>query len=400
MLRHSSSVITILIFLVLQSIHSAWANPLFDQKYIRSAGAPDIYIDTFSNCETEARYKLVIINGDDTGDQRLSSATVWLNGTKVLSPNDFNQQIDKAEKMITLDRDNTLEVILASAPEGYLNILIECVEKCLNVEISETIIYQNSVIVKGEVKSSSEEVGVVVNTVPGQVSGPSLNFAVAGVPLGLGLNTLTATATNHCGMQTTSLTELEVQSITESVVILLAEPDSGIAPLTVHLKALAALPKPAVNYQWNFTTETGPEASVTYDMPGLYFPRVTVTDTEGSTYDATIVLNVQDRAWLENLHQDKWAGMREALDEGDVEKTLSYFTRGSRDRYRQIFEAIENKLSEEAAGLQDIVPVTFRGTTAKYRIQRTVMLNSQEITLTYWVYFVQDADGIWRIRQF
>ena len=400
MLRHSSSVITILIFLVLQSIHSAWANPLFDQKYIRSAGAPDIYIDTFSNCETEARYKLVIINGDDTGDQRLSSATVWLNGTIVLSPNDFNQQIDKAEKMITLDRDNTLEVILASAPEGYLNILIECVEKCLNVEISETIIYQNSVIVKGEVKSSSEEVGVVVNTVPGQVSGPSLNFAVAGVPLGLGLNTLTATATNHCGMQTTSLTELEVQSITESVVILLAEPDSGIAPLTVHLKALAALPKPAVNYQWNFTTETGPEASVTYDMPGLYFPRVTVTDTEGSTYDATIVLNVQDRAWLENLHQDKWAGMREALDEGDVEKTLSYFTRGSRDRYRQIFEAIENKLSEEAAGLQDIVPVTFRGTTAKYRIQRTVMLNSQEIALTYWVYFVQDADGIWRIRQF
>jgi hypothetical protein len=400
MLRRSLYVITILIYLFLQSIYSAWANPLFDQMYIRSAGAPDIYTGTFSNCEPEARYRLVVINGDNTGDQRLSSATVWLNGTIVLSPDDLNQQIDKVEKTIALNRDNTLKVVLASALEGYLKVSIECVEKCLNVEISETIIYQNSVIVKGAVKSSSKEVGVVVNAVPGQVSGPSLNFAVAGVPLGLGLNTLTATATNSCGMQTASLTEQEIQSLTDSVLILLAEPDSGIAPLTVHLKALAALPKPAANYQWNFTTETGPEASVTYELPGLYFPRVTVTDTEGSTYEAMVVLNVQDRAWLENLHLGKWISMREALDEGNVETVLSYFTYGSRDKYRQIFEAIKDKLSEESAGLQDIVPVSFRGTTAKYRIQRIQNVNGEDMTLTYWVYFVQDADGIWRIRQF
>jgi hypothetical protein len=400
MLRRSLSIIAILISLALQSIHSAWANPLFEQKYIRSTGSPDIYSGTFSNCEPEARYKLVVINGDDTGDQRLSSATVWLNGTIVISPDDLNQQIDKVERIITLDRVNTLEVNLISGPEGYLDISIECIEKCLEIEIGNVIQSQGHAIVRGMVLSSSDEVGVVVNTSPGQVSVSPFNFAVPEVPIGLGLNTLTATATNHCGIQATVSMQLEVNNITKPVVILTAVPDSGIAPLAVHLRALAVPRDPVVSYQWDFTEETGPEISITYDTPGLYFPRVTVTDTEGSTYDATVVLNVQDRVWLENLHQGKWASMREALDEGNVEEALSYFTRGSQDKYRQIFEAIEDKLSEEAAGLQDIVPVSFRGTTAKYRIQRTENVNGEDMTLTFWVYFVQDADGIWRIRQF
>ena len=112
------------------------------------------------------------------------------------------------------------------------------------------------------------------------------------------------------------------------------------------------------------------------------------------------MINVFDQTNLDVLLQDKWMEMRDALGQGDIGQTLVFFSQGSKDRYRQIFEAIQDSLNAEAEGLQDIILVSFLGTTAKYRIQRDVSINGQVQTMTYWVYFIQDTDGIWRIKQF
>ena len=381
------------------------ADPLWGpETYERISGEPNEYTKTFANCEPEALYKLLVINGDESGAGRLSSARILLNGEEVLRPNDLNQRVGKVTKPVDVLPENTLEIRLASAPGGQLTISIECVENCFEIEIelpaSGAIINLDRVLVTGNVSTSSEEAGVVVNISPGQVAGPPFVFAVPDVPLDLGSNTLSATATNICGMQVTDTVQVDVQSIPEPLVILSANPSGGVAPVNVRLNAIAVPPNPVAGFSWSFSSQTASEVSVTYDTPGLFFPQVTVTDTEGLIYTATSIVNVIDPIRLDLLLQLKWGGMREALGQSDIEKAVGYFTGGSRDRYRQIFDLIQGDLVEEAAGLQDIVLVAFNGSTAKYRIQRTVNNNGQSQILTYWVYFIQDTDGIWRIKQF
>ncbi len=405
MVRVSIVVFATLIYFCWGSVSSLWAITLFGPNtYNRTTGQPNIYTDTFSNCEPQTVYKLVVKNGQSDGNQRLSSATILLNGVEVLRPNDLNQRVTQVEKPVTVQADNTLEVRLASGPGGQLTVSIECITNCFEVTItapiSNTSLNQSTVLVTGTVYSGSGEVGVVVNATSGQVFGPPFQFAVPEVPLNLGLNTLTAMATNSCGMQAKNSIQVNVESLIESLVILSTVPSGGVAPVTVRFRALAIPPNPVASYSWDFTTETASEVSHTYDMPGLYFPQVTITDTKGLTYNATAVVNVLDSTRLNTLLQAKWIKMRDGLGQGNIAQALKYFTRGSQDRYRQIFEAIQDKLGEEAAGLEDIVLVSFRGTIAKYRIQRTVAINGQPTVLTYWVYFVQDADGIWRIKQF
>jgi hypothetical protein len=398
-------VFATLIYFCWGSVSSLWAITLFGPNtYNRTTGKPNIYTDTFSNCETQSLYKLVIKNGEADGSKRLSSASILLNGVEVLRPHDLNRKVRLVERPVTVQSENTLELRLASRPGGQLTVSIECITNCFEVTIDAPIfnanLNQSTVLVTGTVYSRSEEVGVVVNATSGQVFGLPSQFAVPEVPLNLGLNTLTATATNSCGMQAKNSIQVNVESLTESPVILWTVPSGGVAPVTVRFRALAIPPNPVDSYSWNFTTETASEVSHTYDTPGLYFPQVTITDTKGLTYTATAVVNVLDSTRLNTLLQKKWTKMRDGLGQGNVEQALKYFTRGSQDRYRQIFEAIQDKLGEEAAGLQDIVLVAFRGTTAKYRIQRTMTINGQPTILTYWVYFVQDTDGIWRIKQF
>lgn len=385
---------------------SSWAGSflLSPKTYTRTTAQPNSYMESFTNCEPQAQYKLVVMNGNADGSQRLSSATILLNGQEVLRSSELNQNVDKVEKPVSVQPENTLEMRLASGPGGKLTVSIECVANCLEVQIgspvSGAILNQDRVLVTGTVQSSNEEVGVVVNTTSGQVSERPYTFAVPDVHLSLGLNTLTATATNSCGMQATATTQVDVQNLEEPLLILSASPPGGVAPLEVHFAALAIPPNPVASYRWNFTTQTEPELSFTYDLPGLYLPQVTVTDTKGLTYTATAVVYVLDPARLNTLLQAKWGKMREALRRGDVDHALNYFTRGSQDRYRKIFDSIRDKLGEQAAALQDVVLVSFTGSTAKYRIQRDAMVNGQPRTLTYWVYFIQDTDGIWRIKQF
>ena len=397
--------IPVLLSFILLSAAPLWAGSLLGPKtYTRTTGQPDTYTEKFSQCEPLSKYELRVINGLADGRQRLSNATVVLNGKEVLSPHDLNQNVDRIERQVEAQSDNILEFRLASGPGGQLTISIECVENCFEIHpispVPGAVLNQDRVLVTGTVQSSSEEVGVIVNTIPGEIAGPPFTFAVPDVHLESGSNTLIATAINSCGMQATAKVEVNVQNPQEPLVILSTSPSGVVAPVTVHLQALAIPPNPVASYQWNFTTQTGPDLTVTYAAPGLYFPQVTVTDKKGLTYTATAVINILDPARLNTRLQAKWSKMREAMKSGSIEQAVGFFTYGSRERYHKIFEAIRDKLGEEAANLQDIVLVSFSGTTAKYRIQRTVTINGQSQTLTYWVYFIQDGDGIWRIRQF
>ncbi len=92
------------------------------KKYVRTTGKPDVFTDKFS--ATAGGGKLIILNGDESGQRRISSAIIQFNGNQIFGPSDFNQSVYRLERNISLASNNTLKVELRSGPNSYLTIQI------------------------------------------------------------------------------------------------------------------------------------------------------------------------------------------------------------------------------------------------------------------------------------
>ena len=92
------------------------------KKYVRTTGAPNQYTDTFTVPSwIVSPYKLHIRNGEPSGTNRVSAATITINGTQaVAAPADFNQNVATLERNVTLTPQTTLRVTLDSKPGSYL----------------------------------------------------------------------------------------------------------------------------------------------------------------------------------------------------------------------------------------------------------------------------------------
>ena len=80
----------------------------------------------------------------------------------------------------------------------------------------------------------------------------------------------------------------------------------------------------------------------------------------------------------------------------DVEKAGSYFADWTKERYTGIFSALEDRLPQIAQEMQNIGMIYLIDRVAKYRIRRTEGAGE----ITYYIYFVRDENGLWKIQQF
>src|SRR3954451_17443627 len=94
------------------------------KRYVRASSGPTQYSDTFVLPATaRAPYILNVINGDDKGKNRISSATISLNGLEIVAKNDLNQQIARLDLPVSLQSSNTLRVTVAAGnPGSYITI--------------------------------------------------------------------------------------------------------------------------------------------------------------------------------------------------------------------------------------------------------------------------------------
>ena len=93
------------------------------QRFTRNPGAPINVVETFSlPADAVAPFAIQLENGSATGSNRVSSATIKLNGTTIYGPNDFDQNVSTLKGPVTLTATNILEVKLSSAPGSYLTI--------------------------------------------------------------------------------------------------------------------------------------------------------------------------------------------------------------------------------------------------------------------------------------
>ena len=114
----------LMIFVPRASAQVTANTPVFGpQTYTRTTGAPNEYTTTFTAPSwIISPFNLHIVNGDASGKNRISSATIALNGVQIAGPSDFNENVATIDRSVTLQATNTLQVTLASKPGSYLTV--------------------------------------------------------------------------------------------------------------------------------------------------------------------------------------------------------------------------------------------------------------------------------------
>jgi len=264
-----------------------------------------------------------------------------------------------------------------------------------------TAVPSGALLVRGTVASGGTEVGVTVNGVVAAMQGSA--FA-AMVPVSAPSAPLTAVATTVSGGTASHTVTVPVSDAGESLVVLRAHPQVGGAPLTTTFSLLGG-PVPArieVDFDGDGSTDFDGAAlegqTFAYAAAGLYLPRVRVVDAQGAVLTAKTVVQVLDRATLDPLLQARWSALRDALARGDVPAAVSLFASASRDAYQDQLTALAGvgALSQIATDLGPIAPVKIHDKAAEYELRAV----QQGAVYSYYVLFVIDTDGVWRLRVF
>lgn len=254
------------------------------------------------------------------------------------------------------------------------------------------------VLVEGTVEGAGAEVGVVVNDSVAAVQGGRF---LALVPLEPGPATLVATARSGEASARHAVAVV-VSAPAAPGPALRALPGSGAAPLAVRFTLVGAEAAASVelDLEGDGTVEfSGPTLDgqvFVLARPGLYRPTVTVIDAQGGRTSAQSVVEVTDPATLDALLQGKWAALREALRRGDVDAAAALFTGSARDRYRAQLAALAaaGVLPRVAADLGPIRLVKVRDRAVEYDLRAA----RDGVLYSYYVLFVVDTDGVWRLR--
>lgn len=366
-------------------------------EYRRSTGPPDQFVATFQACGGPARHVLIVRAAPAEPGAKIGPAWVRLNGAEIIGPHDLVGPDAQVEKPVSLATANRLDLRLAGGPGRAIAIAIECRANCFGIRTEPAVVDAAGALVHGRVEGSPGEVGVVIDGIRAAVAAD--RFA-AWIPLAPGSTTVNVTATAACGEQIER--RIAVTRPQEpSGALFSIHPATGGAPLVVTLEAPVP-PGGAMRYAWDLDGDgaidtAGPDlaaVSTQYAMPGLYFPRLTVTDDAGRAWFWTAVVDVFDPAELDARLQARWNSLRAALAAGDAEAAAAQFVSHARDLYRRNFELMRDRLPQLAQDLPPPRLVRWVEGGAFYEMQASQ--GGQD--LSFHVEFAQDEDGIWRIR--
>jgi hypothetical protein len=258
-----------------------------------------------------------------------------------------------------------------------------------------------SVIVRGTVTTSAQEVSIKVNGILADIYGSQ--FVANNVPLTEGNNTIIANALDSNGA--VARAEVSVNAITTGPYITLsANITSGIPPLATYFSVSTGIPNAITTYQIDFegdgvidySGDTFDNMTYTYTTEGIFYPTLTITDDQGNMYSDTIAITVLNKAAIDALLSSKWEGMKGALASGDIEAALRVFVEEKRDMYRYNFNLLNSILPTIIIDLGNIRLARVTNDVAECK-----MLAVQEgVEYSFYVEFVRDSNGIWNLRFF
>ena len=410
---HTNSVS---VMVTLSSSFPTHLDPLWGPiEWVKQTSEEEIFAANFSNCELSAQYELMVINGRTGGANRVDQGTVMLNGVEVISAQDFTAVHAQINQPIVVQAINELEVRLQGPIGAQVQAFITCTANCLSVSIdaplADATINQPTMVVNGNVTTSSTSpIGVVVNQQAAKVFGTG--YAADGVPVRegtgtLGPTTVFAQATNVCGQRASASLQVQTTETPTSQVQLRVSPDRNVAPSEVVLRVSIDLEQPVTLIQWDHqgdgTIEAQglnlPEQTVTYIQPGLYQPKVTVTDAGGNAFVATAVVLVEDAVEFEAMLNVEWSGMMDALAQGNIEQALTHIHSRKREVMRHDWTVLKDHLSELATTFTVPLQLT-DGYGGRVVAQSATSITMGTVQFPLEVEFSLDTDGQWRIKNF
>jgi len=370
------------------------------KQYDKPKGSPVTYTDTFQ-AYTGINYTLLIQSGQD-GLSEVKNVSVSINGVEVLDSSDLRKS-NPSTKTISLQSNNTLKVVLKG--QGGNFITVKVLAPPLNIisvspASGETILKPEITVTGRVINFTGNETGVTVNGKVANVYGNQ--FVTNSVSLVEGVNTITVTAKDTTNNSATA--SVTVNAVTTgSYVKLSSSLDSSIAPLTANFSTSTSTFTPA-SYQMDYegdgiidyTGTTFDNIGHVYTSEGIFYPTVTAIDNQGNTYSDSIAITVLSKTEMDSLLKGKWDGIKEAMISKDVSKATGYFIDHAQERYSGIFTALGDRLPQVVQDMQTISMIYLRNGVAKYRIRRTEAAGE----ITYYIYFVKDENGLWKIQQF
>lgn len=118
-----AAVLSFYFFFIICSPASALVT-LASGKFESTHGSPIEQIITFPK-DGHSNFVLKIQNGGPDGSNRISSASIYLNDSKIVGPAGLNQKVSSIEKLITPQKsENIIRVSIRSNPGGFLNIQV------------------------------------------------------------------------------------------------------------------------------------------------------------------------------------------------------------------------------------------------------------------------------------
>jgi hypothetical protein len=380
--------------------------PIFGKQYTRASGTPLTVSDTFSVCDPAGTFRMVVLNGsnghEQIGEDSISSGSIFVNGTEVVAERDFNPKVTRIERSLTaIGPSNAIDVRIRSGPSAAIHVAVDAIQNCRGITITApapgTVLTSSSAVVHGQVRPSSAHFGVSVNETPA--------FVVAGqftaiVPLESGSQAIVARLTDGGGDAEDAVTVQVAPVETSRRLSVTASPRAGVAPLAVELAGdfLGTVAR----YDWDVNGDGVIDASGDnlfrlphqYSTPGVYFPALTVTSSEGTQTAQATAVAVFTRDEVVALLQDRWQAFRDALRRGDVPAALTFIAIAKRDKYEQVLQGLTVPLTDIDDVLFDLRFVQLRENTAEFEMLR----DEPQGRASYLVRFVIDADGSWRIR--
>ena len=132
----------------------------------------------------------------------------------------------------------------------------------------------------------------------------------------------------------------------------------------------------------------------------------TVSDGSGETDTGTVYVTVDAVNYPPAANEDTATTAATVAVDIDVLANdtdadgLSYFLQTTKQDYLEIFNLLADKLPGIASGMREIESIYFQDKVAKYRIKRQETVQGQTYDITYYIYFVKDANGLWNIESF
>ena len=179
---------------------------------------------------------------------------------------------------------------------------------------------------------------------------------------------------------------------------IVASPTDGIAPLTVTFTVNNGGDKDVtllVGGSAGPGVAAGTEAAfaLTFNAPGTFPTTVNATDTAGNITTRNVVIVVRDPVQMDLMFKATWSGMNDALIAGDKTKAMSYLNDAAKVKYGPVFDVLMPRMAEIVASYTSVQKLDISNGIAEYTVNRTL----DGVEYLFFIYFLEDGDGVWRI---